>query len=73
MRIPPPDNRCFERHRRLISLVLAALFLVALAAPGATAKPREGVLRVSADPYSDAAAQHATEVEPTASRRTRPW
>jgi hypothetical protein len=46
--------------------LLAALGCAALTPPLASAAPRGGpaVVQVSADPYSNAAADHATEVEP---------
>jgi hypothetical protein len=44
--------------------LIAALLLVALLAPASFAKPRGEVIRISADPYTDPGAQHATEVEP---------
>jgi hypothetical protein len=55
-----------RRSLRLIPvLLLAAAGLVAGAAPAALAKPKApDVVRVSADPYTDAQSQHATEVEP---------
>jgi BNR repeat-like domain len=47
----------------LLPLLLAILTLALWAAP-ALAKQGGAVVRVSADPYSDPAGQHATEVEP---------
>lgn len=57
------SSRAASRASRLLALI-AALLLVALLAPASFAKPRGEVVRVSADPYSDPGAQHATEVEP---------
>lgn len=56
-------SRAAQRAGRLLALI-AALLLVALLAPASFAKPRGEVIRISADPYTDPGAQHATEVEP---------
>ena len=57
------SSRAAQRAGRLLALI-AALLLVASLAPASFAKPRGEVIRISADPYTDPGAQHATEVEP---------